>query len=115
MTAGNTAKDVLTGSCMCGTVRFQIRPPFSKFVHCHCSCCRKATGAAHASNIYVAPAQLTWLSGQETVVRFDLPAAIRFALWYCRHYGARVPRPSRSGRTIVVPAGRLGGRLGVQR
>jgi hypothetical protein len=99
--------DVLEGSCMCGTVKFRIRPPFSKFVHCHCSRCRKATGAAHASNIYLAPEQITWLTGQEAIGRFNLVSSLSFARWFCIRCGAPVPRLSRSGKTVVVPAGSL--------
>jgi hypothetical protein len=84
-----------------------VRPPFSKFVHCHCARCRRSSGAAHASNIYIAPAQLTWLGGQEAVARFDLPSASSFAKWFCRHCGSPVPRLSRGGNTVVVPAGSL--------
>jgi hypothetical protein len=32
-------------------------------VHCHCSRCRKGTGTGHATNLYVEPNQLRWVSG----------------------------------------------------
>jgi hypothetical protein len=98
---------LLRGSCLCGSVTYAIRGPFSKFAHCHCTRCRKATGAAHASNIYLNPEQLTWISGEDVVARFDLPSAASFARWFCRNCGGPVPRVSRSGRTVVVPAGTL--------
>jgi hypothetical protein len=109
MIESSTVSDALVGSCLCGAVKFQISPPFAKFVHCHCSRCRKATGAAHASNIYLAPEQLTWLSGEDAVKRFNLPSALSFARWFCSHCGGPVPRLSRSSRTVVVPAGSLDG------
>jgi hypothetical protein len=107
MTGLSTAGESLLGSCLCGTVRFRIRPPFSRFAHCHCQRCRKATGAAHATNIYITPDQFAWTAGQDAVLRFDLPTANSFALWFCRHCGCRVPHLSRSGKTVVVPAGAL--------
>jgi hypothetical protein len=107
MTDNATTGEALTGSCLCGSVRFRIRPPFTKFAHCHCQRCRKATGAAHATNIYITPKQFAWAAGQDAVLRFDLPSASSFALWFCRHCGCPVPRLSRSGKTIVVPAGSL--------
>jgi len=100
MNQTDVASDALNGSCLCGAVRFQIRPPFSKFAHCHCARCRKATGAAHASNIYLAPEQLTWLTGQDAICHFNLPSAVSFARWFCSHCGSQVPRLSRSGRTV---------------
>src|SRR5215468_11303004 len=103
--AGSTRR--LRGGCLCRAITYEVAPPFSKFAHCHCARCRKATGAAHASNIYLAPAQLTWLSGSEAIARFDLLSAKSFAKWFCRQCGSPVPRVSRSGRTVVVPAGSL--------
>jgi hypothetical protein len=98
---------ILRGGCLCGKVTYEVRPPFSKFAHCHCRRCRKATGAAHASNIYLAPWQLTWLGGEDAIRRFNLPSAASFARWFCSQCGSPVPRLSRSGSTVVVPAGTL--------
>ena len=35
----------LTGSCLCGGVRFELTQPFRRASHCHCSRCRKHSGA----------------------------------------------------------------------
>jgi hypothetical protein len=40
---------VLTGSCLCGGVRFEIDGALKRISHCHCSMCRKAHGAAFAT------------------------------------------------------------------
>ncbi|UCF81172.1 MAG: GFA family protein [Acidobacteriota bacterium] len=40
------ADDILTGSCLCGAVTFEIETPTSYCCHCHCSNCRRAHGAA---------------------------------------------------------------------
>ena len=101
------ASSSFSGSCLCGTVTFEISPPLTKFVHCHCSRCRKATGTGHATNLYIAPRQLRWVQGGESIARFDLPAAKSFAKWFCRTCGCPLPRLSRSGKTVVVPAGSL--------
>jgi hypothetical protein len=61
----------LNGSCLCGTVRFEVQPPFERMVHCHCSRCRKATGTGHATNLYVQPSQLQWLSGEASITRYS--------------------------------------------
>ena len=41
--------------------------------HCHCSRCRKATGTGHASNLFLQPAALRWLSGEEHTRAFKAP------------------------------------------
>ncbi|HUR40048.1 MAG TPA: GFA family protein [Verrucomicrobiae bacterium] len=76
-------------------------------VHCHCSRCRKGTGTGHATNLYLQPAQLHWRTGQESISRYDLPDAKSFSKWFCRHCGSPLPRISRSGKTVVLPAGSL--------
>jgi hypothetical protein len=97
----------LKGSCLCGAVTFEVQPPFPRMVHCHCSRCRKATGTGHATNLYVQPDQLKWLSGQASIARYDLPSARSFAKWFCAQCGSPLPRITRSGKTAVVPAGSL--------
>jgi hypothetical protein len=37
--------DALHGSCLCGGVRFEITEPFTRAYYCHCSRCRKHSGA----------------------------------------------------------------------
>jgi hypothetical protein len=35
----------LQGSCLCGGVRFEVTPPFTRANYCHCSRCRKHSGS----------------------------------------------------------------------
>ena len=37
--------DAVRGSCLCGGVRFEVEPPFRRSSYCHCSRCRKHSGA----------------------------------------------------------------------
>ena len=98
---------VLRGSCLCGVVTYEVAPPFIRFAHCHCRRCCKATGAAHATNLYVRPSNFAWTSGADSVVRYDLPTARSFATTFCRQCGSKLPHHTRSGREVVLPAGSL--------
>ncbi|MBS0428714.1 MAG: GFA family protein [Proteobacteria bacterium] len=40
---------LLSGSCLCGEVRYALRSPLKAVSHCHCRMCQKAHGAAFAS------------------------------------------------------------------
>lgn len=95
------------GGCLCGTVTFEVNPPFQKMAHCHCSRCRKATGTGHATNLTVEPSQFRWLSGEEAIIRYDLPTATSFGKWFCSHCGCPLPRLRRNGKIMVIPAGSL--------
>jgi hypothetical protein len=104
----------LTGSCLCGAVSYEVRGPFTRFAHCHCSRCRKATGAAHATGLYASPQNFAWLTGKDLVARFDLPSARSFSTTFCRTCGSPLPHPTRSGRELIVPAGSLDGDPGLR-
>jgi hypothetical protein len=101
------ADEVLQGSCLCGAVRYRVRGPFMRFVHCHCSRCRKATGTGHATNLIAEPANLEWIAGRDQTERFDLPSAKSFSTTVCRTCGSPVARLSRDGQRAVIPAGSL--------
>lgn len=100
-------ESALHGSCLCGTVKFEVDPPFQRMVHCHCSRCRKGTGTGHSTNLAVAPGQLRWLAGEEVIARYELPTAQRFGKWFCGRCGCPLPRLTRDGKMVVVPAGSL--------
>ena len=98
--------EISTGGCLCGAVTYRITGPFKGFFLCHCSRCRKATGSAHAANLFSDAAQIDWLSGGETVQNFRLEGT-RFTRSYCPGCGASVPTVSRDGTRMMVPAGGL--------
>jgi hypothetical protein len=48
MTSGVETSSVrtLSGQCLCGTVHYEVEDQFRYALNCHCSNCRRATGAA---------------------------------------------------------------------
>jgi hypothetical protein len=56
---------MITGSCLCGAIRFEIDAPITAISHCHCGMCRKMHGAAFATFGSVEREHLHWLSGTE--------------------------------------------------
>jgi len=99
--------ETLKGSCLCGSVKFEVAPPLSGFRYCHCGRCQKATGSAHAANIFLPQSQLKWLAGETLITRFDLPGAERFSVWFCSRCGTRVPHKVRGRDDYLVPAGTM--------
>ena len=47
------------GSCLCGSIRYEIDGELSDFGYCHCKSCRKASGSAYGANIGVVRNDLT--------------------------------------------------------
>jgi len=63
------AKAVLTGGCLCGTVRYEASAPFTRASICHCSMCRKAAGAPYMSFLTLPRAQLRLTAGTPATYR----------------------------------------------
>ncbi len=99
--------DRISGACVCGAVRYSVQGPFLAFQYCHCSRCRKATGSAHAANLFVSVDQLRWEAGEEHAKRFDLPEAKYWSRCFCDVCGSGVPWLTRTGKAFLVPAGTL--------
>ncbi len=95
------------GSCLCGAVAYEIDGPIREMRHCHCSRCRKARSAAHATNVYVRESALGWLRGEDLVQSYKVPEAKFFANCFCGACGSKVPRVDPSRGLAVVPAGSL--------
>ena len=96
----------LSGSCLCGAVRYTATGQVARFYHCHCSRCRKATGTGHASNIFVA-GRVVWESGEDQVANYKVAEAERFTNSFCRNCGSRVPRFVEKVGMVMIPAGSL--------
>jgi hypothetical protein len=61
----------LSGSCQCGSVTYQVADEFLFAVNCHCSICRRATGAAFKSIAGIERNKLRVTSGQDEIRSID--------------------------------------------
>ena len=99
-------KKLIDGGCLCGKVSFSLRNEFSQFHFCHCSQCRKISGSSHASNLFTAPDNIEWKSGEANIKRFNYPGR-DFSKVFCMECGSGLPFLSQSGKALIVPAGSL--------
>ena len=104
----------LSGSCLCGSVAYEISGEHMLFAHCHCERCRKATGTGHATNIIMKPASVTWTSGEDLLRRYKVPEAKRFATVFCSECGSLMPRIAPDNSIAVIAAGSLDNDPGVR-
>ena len=95
----------MRGKCLCGGVEFEVRDPPQRLYQCHCSLCRKQSGAASNAAFIVRSEQLVWLAGQELVSSYVKPTGFRSD--FCSKCGSPVPNPLRSTSYVWVPAGLL--------
>jgi len=76
----------LSGSCLCGAVRYRIHGPLGRMGHCHCSMCRKIHGSAFGTYASVARRDFEILAGAEKIRRYASSPAITRT--FCERCGA---------------------------
>ncbi|WP_035643191.1 GFA family protein, partial [Bradyrhizobium sp. ORS 375] len=102
---------MIKGSCLCGGIRFEI-DTVRALTHCHCSNCRKLSGAAFGSYVHVDVDKFRLLSGEELMQQFEsAPGSFRF---FCRVCGAAAPGRAPYLPTVSIPAGLLDDDPGVR-
>jgi hypothetical protein len=97
------------GSCLCGAVAYEVDASPQRVYYCHCSRCRLARGAAHATNAIYGLDDFHWTRGEDLVTAFALPGAKLFGQAFCRRCGSHVPRVARDRNVASVPCGTLDG------
>lgn len=98
--------DKISGSCLCGKVKFEIENHFDRFFLCHCAQCQKTSGSVHVSNLFGSADGFRWMAGEKLVKRFEYPNR-DFTNAFCTECGSGVPYLNQSRTAIVVPAGTL--------
>ena len=93
----------LTGSCLCGAVRYELGGGLRKIVYCHCAQCRKTSGhyvAATAVDLdqltFVDDSGLAWYHSSDSADR-----------GFCRTCGSSLFWRPTHGRYMAVMAGPL--------
>jgi hypothetical protein len=98
---------VTQGSCLCGAIAWELAGACERMQNCHCSRCRRARSAAHATNAFYKKEQLSWVRGKAEVRSYSLPGAKYFGQDFCQHCGSPVPRVVAATGRVVVPCGSL--------
>lgn len=96
----------LIGSCLCGTIEYQVEDTFKAFYQCHCKQCQTLTGSAFASNLITQPSNITWLRGIDSIVVYAHPER-EFSKSFCKLCGSAVPFVNKTKTSLIVPAGSI--------
>ncbi len=98
---------MITGSCLCGAIRYVLTEE-PKWAHnCHCQRCRKIRGAAFASNLFVSLDACRFTRGEDLLQSYKLPDAERFTHVFCKACGSSLPFLNVARGVAVVPMGSL--------
>lgn len=76
------------GSCLCGTVQYQIDGALGPAVYCHCQRCRKAGGSAFAANAVVDAAAFRLVGGEAQLKDYATPEGVH--RYFCGACGSPI-------------------------
>ena len=103
---------MITGSCLCGQVRYELTGAPQFINHCHCSMCRKAHGAAFGSFLHADGHGFRWRAGAELVQNYESSPGVFRA--FCRVCGSNLPVLEDDGKEVIIPAGTIDGDPGIR-
>jgi hypothetical protein len=94
----------LVGTCLCGVVRYRVADEYSYSLICHCSQCRRATGAGAKPFAGIEREKLQVIQGADSTLKFggDLAHDVR-----CSVCGSLLFSVVRKGRFVHVTLGSL--------
>lgn len=95
----------MKGECLCGNVKFEIEEEIRNLYQCHCSLCRKATGAAANAATFVQDNTFRWVSGEGHITSYKKPTGFRSD--FCSVCGSPVPNSLSGSGMVWIPAGLL--------
>ena len=99
----------MNGSCLCKRVSYSISKNPEVMNICHCSMCRKFSGASYGIYIHALANTFKWTSGEEFISRFESsPSEFRA---FCKVCGSSLPNIdleiSAENDYVCIPAGSL--------
>ena len=95
---GRSPDGVVRGSCLCGAIAFHVTEPFKMAYNCHCSRCRLARSAAHASNGFTSSNGVHFLRGKDHLKSYKVPEARYFTQVFCDVCSSPMPRLTPNAR-----------------
>ncbi|MES2095644.1 MAG: GFA family protein [Pseudomonadota bacterium] len=98
----------LRGGCNCGAVRYEIAGEPLMVAACHCTSCRKQSGAAFSVNLVVRASTMTVTGPLDAYHDPDTESGTPIAREFCPSCGSPIRSvPGASPKLIAVKAGTL--------
>jgi hypothetical protein len=103
---------MITGSCVCGQVRYEIRGQMGAITHCHCPTCRKAHASAFSSVSRVGLDDLVFTAGQQLLKFYESsPGKKRY---FCSNCGSQIYARREDQNHYLFRMGTIDGDPGVR-
>ena len=96
---------MITGSCMCGEITYEIDGTIGEITHCHCTTCRKAHGSAFSSVAAVQMDDFKFTSGKNLIKSYQSsPDKVRC---FCLNCGSHIYAHREGQKHYILRLGTL--------
>lgn len=98
----------LTGSCLCGAIRYTVSAPIKELRACHCTHCQKASGAGGSVNAVVPSAAFNVTQGTPKRYADTADSGRTLYRYFCGDCGSPIySQRATVPETVVLRAGTL--------
>ena len=101
---------MITGSCLCGSVAWELDGTVDLINYCHCTMCRKIHGAPFGAFAHAHTRNFHWLRGDSAIARYESSSGIFRC--FCSVCGSAIPVVEDD--EVIIPAGGIEGDVGVR-
>ena len=99
---------MLSGSCLCGGVKYEVSGEIPAITNCHCSLCRKMSGSAFSSGASVPASSFRFVAGHELLREWESSPGYRRV--FCGRCGSPlIKRKANDPESIRLRVGTLDG------
>ena len=77
-----------TGGCLCGTIRYAVAAPLKNVIACHCTHCRKISGAGSSHNAAIPTSAMTITTGKPKLYADTADSGNRLSRFFCADCGS---------------------------
>ncbi len=102
---------MISGSCCCGAIEFELLNQPSMLGTCHCSRCRKVGASAIT---FIKKEDLKWIKGRENVQVFVPEAPYKYSRCFCKICGTSLGEILSDDDSFPIAANTLDGDIGVK-
>lgn len=98
----------LSGSCLCGAIRYTVSVPITELRACHCTHCQKASGAAGSVNAAVPSSAFAITQGMPKRLAVTADSGRTLHRYFCGDCGSPIySQRAATPETVTVRAGTL--------
>jgi hypothetical protein len=97
---------MLSGSCLCGAVAYEISGNLGPIGNCHCRTCQKAHSAAFATTARAERAAFRWTKGEDVVANFESTPGKK-KRFFCPRCGTQLIAAWNDASYVIVRVGSL--------